>query len=383
VTDVLTRLATIVLGCGASLLAVELVHRILVRIGRRVLLVKDLTRRAHRPFELLTLTAAADVGTRVSGLHGGWLSPVVHALDLAVIAATGWLVTGLVFVAEDVWLARFRTDVRDNRYARTVHTQVRVVRRVTAVAVTVLTLGTMLTTFREVRIIGTSVLASAGVVAAVAAFAAQALLGNVFAGLQIAFGKSLRLDDVVVIDNEWGRVEEITLTYVVVHVWDDRRLILPTSYFTTHPFQNWTRSEASLLGSVEFEVDWTVPVEEMREQLRAVLTDSPLWDKRVSVLQVTEACGGFVRLRALVSASDAPTLWDLRCLVREQLVCWLREHHPGALPRVRAEVGAELNQPIVGVPTTTTSRREGDARVFGGDIAGWRRRREFTGPEAT
>ena len=241
-------------------------------------------------------------------------------------------------MAEDTALSRYRTDVRDNRVARTVHTQVRLIRRVTAATVAVLAVGSMLLT--AVRTVGASVLASAGLVGAVAALAAQSLLGNVLAGLQIAFGQSLRLDDVVVVEGEWGRVEEITLTYVVVRIWDDRRLILPTSYFTTKPFQNWTHNSAELTGSVEIDVDWLVPVDRLRAYLTSVPETCPLWDERTNVLQVTDGLGGTVRIRALVSAYDAPTLWDLRCLVREQLVTWLRDHHPDALPRTRMSVTA-------------------------------------------
>jgi small-conductance mechanosensitive channel len=382
VTRELIRLGMVAGACLASLAVVEVVHLVLTRIGRRVAVIADLAARTHRPVVLLAVVYTLDAGLRVSGLTGAWRGPVIHALDLITIGVIGWLVARLLYVVEDVALARFRTDVRDNKQARTVHTQVQMIRRFTAVAVAVLAIGAMLTTFREVRLVGASVLASAGVAAAIAAFAAQALLGNVFAGLQIAFGKALRLDDVVVVENEWGRIEDITLTYVVLHVWDDRRIILPTSWFTTHVFENWTRNEASLLGSVEFDLDWCVPVDGMRDELRAILTGTTMWDQRVSVVQVTDAVDGNVRLRALVSAADAPTLWDLRCLVRERLVGWLRENHPEALPRVRAEVGAEV-VPAGDGGVTVLRGADGDARVFGGDAAGRRRARDFTGPEPT
>src|SRR5581483_938105 len=177
-----------------SLIVVQINHRVLQAIGRRVLFVKMLTRRTHRPFELVVAFVALYVALLTSGLHGGWREPVLHLLRLCVIGAAAWLLTALLFVLEDAAMTRFRVDMRDNRHARTVRTQVTLLRRVTAAAVTVLAVGAMLLTYREVRIVGTSLLASAGVVAAVVAFAAQALLGNVFAGLQLAFGKSLRLD---------------------------------------------------------------------------------------------------------------------------------------------------------------------------------------------
>src|SRR5256714_4356339 len=373
------RLAVVVGVCVAVLAAIQVLHQVLLRAGRRVRLLGELANRSPRPFQLLVVFYVLDVGLRSSRLSGGWRGPVIHLLDLVLIGAAAWLLTGLLFVREDLALARFRTDVRDNQQARTVHTQIQVIRRFTAVSVAVIAIGTMLMTFREARLVGTSLLASAGVAAAIAAFAANTLLSNVFAGLQLAFGKSLRLDDVVVINDEWGRIEDITLTYIVLHIWDDRRLILPTHYFTTHPFENWTRNESSLLGSVEFDLDWAVPVDQMRDELRTVLTRTSEWDKRVSVLQVTDAVHGTVRLRALVSAADAPSLWDLRCIVRERLVGWLREQHPESLPKTRAEVGAEV-RPQGDGRITVPPVRDIDARVFGGDAQGRQRPRAFTGP---
>jgi hypothetical protein len=214
------------------------------------------------------------------------------------------------------------------------------------------------------------------------------VLSNVFAGLQLAFSDAVRLDDVVVVEGEWGRVEELTLSYVVVQLWDDRRLILPTSYFTTKPFQNWTRTRAAVLGTAEFDVDWAVPVQAMREELRRLVEGTDLWDGRVCVLQVTDATGGMVRVRALVSAADAPSLWDLRCLVREQLVGWIREQRPTALPRMRAEVGdADSELPWQWVqprrPTRAPVEREmvEDSRLFGGSRDADARSTAFAGPE--
>jgi hypothetical protein len=224
----------------------------------------------------------------------------------------------------------------------------------------------------------------------VAALAAQSVLGNVFAGLQLAFSDAVRLDDVVVVEGEWGRVEELTLSYVVVQIWDDRRLILPTSYFTNNPFQNWTRSRAAVLGTVELDVDWSVPVPEMREELRSSLEGNPQWDGRVCVLQVTDATGPLLRLRALTSAADAPTLWDLRCQVREHLVSWVRHRYPYALPTVRTEIayrGGQRPQDGRGAsegrggPDGRSGPDDDDARVFSGSDDGEARASALTGPE--
>jgi small-conductance mechanosensitive channel len=285
----------------------------------------------------------------------------------------------LLLVAEDAALSRWRTDVTDNRRARRLHTQVVMIRRVTLVVVGILTLGVMLMTFPQARVIGTSLLASAGFAGIIAGLAAQSLLRNVFAGLQLAFSDAVRLGDVVVVEKEWGRIAEITLSYVVVHVWDDRRLIFPTSYFTQTPFQNWTRTESSLLGTVELDVDWALHVHEIREELRRALESTDLWDGRVSVLQVTDATGTSVRLRALVSATDAGRLWDLRCFVREHLVGWVRDHHPRSLPRVRAEMTSDA--PIRATLAQPSVRSADDQRVFGESPDGRARREAFVGPE--
>jgi hypothetical protein len=283
-----------------------------------------------------------------------------------------------MLVLEDFALTRYRTDVPDNLRARRLKTQVVMLRRVTVAAIVVLTLGVMLMTFPGVRALGASVLASAGLISVVAALAAQNTLGNLFAGLQLAFSDAVRVDDVVVVENEWGRIEELTLTYVSVAIWDDRRLILPTSYFTTKPFQNWTRTGSEVLGTAEVDVDWSAPIEDLRVELRRVCGATELWDGRVCVLQVTEAIGGMIRLRALVSAADAGALWDLRCLVRERLVGWVWEHQQGALPRLRADTNPP--QPAVGSPPHPAGGRR-DGQVFSGGSDGDSRGAAFVGPE--
>ena len=418
-----TYLVTLLTALAAALLAVvvaHIVHRVIRRLGRRSVLLTELSEHAHRPFQVAATLLAVQFAVRFStGYATGtpWRQALLHFLVLAVIAATAWLLASLLLVSEDTALARFRTDVADNRQARRIKTQVVMLRRLTIAVVVVIALGVMLMTFPSVRGIGASVLASAGVVGVVAALAAQSLLGNVFAGLQLAFSDAVRLDDVVVVEGEWGRIEEITLSYVVVQIWDDRRLILPTSYFTNQPFQNWTRTQSAVLGTAEFEVDWSVPVQEMREELRRLVEGTELWDERVCVLQVTDATGGLVRLRALVSAADAGSLWDLRCLVREHLVGWIRDYRPTALPRMRAEVGdvsnaldwqwaqprttehalaARVQQPAQGrhpardgdsgpagdpVPNGSSVPNGSDARVFGGSDDGEARNTTFVGPE--
>lgn len=203
-----------------------------------------------------------------------------------------------------------------------------------------------LLTFPELRAVGASVFASAGVLSVVAGLAAQSSLANMFAGMQLAFSDAIRVGDVIVFENSNGSIEEITLTYVVVRSWDDRRWIVPSSYFTTTAFENWTRKEAKLLGTVELDLDWTVPVEAMRVELMRLLRVSDLWDRRTGTLQVTDAKDGSVRIRALVSAENSGDLWDLRCYVREELVNWLQHHAVYALPRIRLEPETTTAPPV-------------------------------------
>jgi hypothetical protein len=240
----------------------------------------------------------------------------------------------LTHVVGDGVTAQFPTDGPDNRHARRIHTQVQVVERLVIAIVVVVAAAAALFTFPEMRAVGASILASAGLAAIIAGIAAQSSLANVFAGMQVAFADAIRVDDVVVVEGEWGVIEEITLTYVVVHIWDDRRLVLPSTYFTTKPFQNWTRENSELLGTVELDVDWTVPMHGLRREMNRLLSQTDLWDQRVGVIQVTEATGATIKVRALASARSAPVLWDLRCYLREGLVKWLQQNGEG-LPRSR------------------------------------------------
>ncbi|WP_374223636.1 mechanosensitive ion channel family protein [Arthrobacter sp. ISL-30] len=215
-----------------------------------------------------------------------------------------------------------------------------------------------------------------------AGLAAQTSLVNVFAGVQLAFTDAIRVDDVVVVQKEWGRIEEITLTYVVVHIWDDRRLILPSTYFTTTPFENWTRRQSAVMGTVEFDLDWRAPIEAMRSELRTLLASTELWDERVGILQVTDATNGFVRVRILLSAADSASLFDLRCLIREAMVMFLQQH-PEALPHLRYESVSAMHNG----GAHDTAARDGlenvdpqEAQLFTGSLEARQRSRAFTGP---
>jgi small-conductance mechanosensitive channel len=314
-------------------LAAAITFRILKIVGRRSRLAGELGRRAHVPVQLTfaLITARTMIG---SYGRGDWKPAVMHLSLLAIMASVAWLVAVLLITFENSALRRFKMDVADNLIARRVHTQISLVRRITIAVITVLTAGAMLLTFPQARAAGASVLASAGLIGIVAALAAQSMLGNVIAGLQLAFGDALRIDDVVVVEGEWGKVETITLSYVVVKTWDERSLILPTSYFTTNPFQHWTRRGASLLGTAEIDFDWSVPLAEIRAVLEKAVHASEWWDQRVCKVHVTDATGGKLTARVLVSARNSGDLWELRCLVREALVTWTQSEHPAARPKL-------------------------------------------------
>jgi small-conductance mechanosensitive channel len=261
-----------------------------------------------------------------------------QTLSLLLIGAIAWLVIKLIYVFEDVVLSQFKMDVVDNLKARSIHTQIQILKKVVVVVVTILALATILMTFDKVRHLGTSILASAGIAGIIVGLAAQRSIATLLAGIQIALTQPIRLDDVVIVENEWGRIEEITLTYVVVRIWDLRRLIVPITYFIEKPFQNWTRISTDLLGSIFIYADYTVPIQAIREELRRIVEDSKLWDGNVCTLQVTNATERTMELRALISAQDSSSAWGLRCEVREKLIAFVQKNYPHALPRVRAEI---------------------------------------------
>ena len=359
-----------------AVVVTAVVALIIRSIGKRKTWARLLIRRVRIPFRVLLLTIAvwAALAATVSG--DTWPGLVDRIFQIATIGAAAWLVGATFVFLEDLGAERYRTDTADNRRARRLRTQMTIIRRVAVAAVVEIAIGASLLTFPEARTAGASRLASAGVLSIVAGLAAQSSLTNIFAGMQLAFSDAIRLDDVVIVENEWGRIEEITLTYVVVHLWDDRRLVLPTNYFTTQPFQNWTRTGSELLGAVELDLDWRVRPEEMRTELHRILEETDLWDRRVSVLQVTDAVGGYVRIRVLVTAKDAPTLFDLRCYVRERLVTWLHESDPIALPRQRVEM---QHEEAGTAPAPRSRTKSAPDNLFSGDRQSNERGALFTG----
>lgn len=291
----------------------------------------------RKPVFLLLLVAGVHlVSPSLDPLFGPATPIVRHALTIVLIVATVWLLIRVLDVIIRIVLGRYDTSRADNLQARQVHTQIVVVRRVVAITLVVLAAGAVLMTFPAAKQIGTSILASAGIAGIAVGLAARPVIENLLAGLQIAFTQPIRLDDVVIMDGEWGRIEEITSTFVVVRIWDQRRLIVPLSKVISESFQNWTRKSADILGTVFVYVDYTVPVEPIRAWLKDYVGKHPKWDQRVCVLQVTDITERTVQLRALVSASDAGNAFDLRCDTREAMMAFIQREFPGALPQVRS-----------------------------------------------
>ena len=334
-------------------------------------------------FMVIAATNAMHHTSDSSAMWRGWAD---HLLVIAVMATTTWLVASLVLVAERRAIARFAGgDITEaDRRRRKVRTQITVLRRLVVAIVVVIGLATILMTFPAFSNIGKTLFASAGVLSVVAGLAAQTSLGAVFAGIQIAFSDAIRVGDVVVLEGEWGRIEEITLTYVVAHLWDERRLVLPCTYFTKTPFANWTRNATALLGAVEMDVDFTVPLDAMRAELDQLLQSNELWDGRENVLQVTDAVSGAVRVRMLVSADNAGKLFDLRCDIREGMVNWLQRTQRGAVLRHRIEHSSlqDLDTAaIAGAQREAVAQPRAESGLFSGNPEAEQRARAFQGPD--
>lgn len=318
-------------------LLVRFVIRKLLGGGDRVL-AQLLVRYIGRPAIWFLPLLAVSAVQPLLDLPPAQIELLERVVSLLFVVLVTWLCANQFFVLEGYVAHRNPVDVRDNLRARKMHTQVRVIRQIAVVVVVLLGVAIGLLSFEPVRQVGAALLAGAGVAGLIIGLAAQRTLGLILSGLQIAITQPIRLDDVLIAEGEWGKVEEITITYVVLRIWDQRRLILPCSYFLETPFQNWTRVTSELLGTVFLYLDHAVPIDAVRAELTRILQDEPLWDGRVGIVQVTEAQAWCMELRVLISAGDAPSLWDLRCNVRERLITWAAEHYPEHLARMRASL---------------------------------------------
>ncbi|MGI4894451.1 MAG: mechanosensitive ion channel family protein [Janthinobacterium lividum] len=355
----LTIAVAVVAAAGAALVG-ELAALVVRRLGRKHRILASLAQRGRRPLALFLAGIAALFSLQIYTQAASWTAPTFAVLKLVILLTGAWLAVVAANVVQDVVLLRYRTEVEDNRRARARRTQIQLVKRVVVALIIVVAAASLLLSIPGAEGIGTSVLASAGLLSVVAGLAAQTSLANVFAGLQLAFTDALRVDDVVVVEEEWGNIEDITLTYVVVQVWDKRRLILPSTYFTTTPFENWTRNSNEVIGTVEFDVDWSVPFDELRSHIADFVRGHPLWNQQVFVLQVTDAINSVVRFRVLVSANGGPALFDLRCAVREELIGMLQRQHPDSLPKIRMSTVDDVLRPRRDVPDGLGPDREPD-----------------------
>ena len=279
---------------------------------------------------LYTLTATTDY------IDSPNLSYVLRKISvLLFILAIAWSIIVLVKTVRAKVVGRYDLHSNDNLRARKIYTQFSILERIITFIVVILAIGVALMSFKEIRQVGISMLTSAGIAGIIIGFAAQKALATLLAGIQIAFTQPIRLDDVVIVEGEWGVIEEINLTYVVVKIWDKRRLVVPTTYFIEKPFQNWTRNSSDILGTVFIYTDPNVPFDRIRKKLSEILVGTELWDGEVDVLQVTDMKRDAVELRALMSAKDSPTAWDLRVHVREQLIQFLQQDFPQSIPTHR------------------------------------------------
>lgn len=319
-------------------------------------------RRFRKPALWLFVIAAMMLALPTFGVSEHLYGILAHALHILFILCLAWLLITGVYALQDMLVRRYDITVADNLRARRVQTQMTVIRRLAFAFIGVLAIGLILYTFHHTRLwqAGAGLLASAGLATLVLATAAKSTVSNLLAGIQIAFTEPIRLDDVVIVEGQWGRIEEITTAYVVVCIWNLQRLIVPLSYFIEHPFQNWTRTSANLLGTFYIYADYTCPIEPLRAELTRVLESTNLWDRKVNVLQVTDLFQQTMQIRALMSASDSGKLFDLRCYAREKMIDFLQKNYPQCLPKQR--IGelqnapwAEINMPGTEHPAAPAS----------------------------
>jgi small-conductance mechanosensitive channel len=328
-----------------------LTHKIVFAILRRVVKNKDVfwrgaVERARVKLRVLIIIIGVGIGVTVSPMDPGPSQDIRNILQFLFVLTLGWLASGLLDMWSVMHLKRYNIAVEDNLLARKHLTQTRILQRVAKVILFIVTVGLALMTIAGFRQWGVSLLASAGVVGIIAGLALQPILTNMVAGIQIALTQPIRLDDAVIVENEWGNVEEITATYVVVKIWDWRRMVLPLSYFISTPFQNWTRENARLIGSAFFYVDYEAPIDRLRTAFEGIVKASKLWDGDVQVMQVTDITERVIQVRCLASARSAGVAFDLRCEIREKLMAFMRDECREALPRDRLEWPQGSDRPV-------------------------------------
>jgi small-conductance mechanosensitive channel len=334
----------------SMLVVANVVHYILFRVLRRKEstshplgwgLQQHLGKPARTIFLLTCLLIVLPV---IPGVPDNLDAMLRQTIVMLMVVALGWFAIGCIYVLQTIMLRRYDLSAENNFQARRVHTQFQLFRRMLIIFVIIVDIGALLWTFNDPRIwhYGSGLLASAGIASLILATAAKSTAANLFAGLQIAFTEPIRIDDVVVVQGEWGRIEEINSAYVIVKIWDLRRLVVPLNYFIENSFQNWTRHSSDILGTAFLYVDYSVPVEDLRKQLETIVHPSPLWNKQVCGLQVTNLTDRSMELRCLVSSRNSSENFDLRCLVREKMTAWIQQNYPDAFPMTRFAARSDL-----------------------------------------
>jgi small-conductance mechanosensitive channel len=340
----------------SMLVVANLVHYILFRVLHRKEasshpLGWGLQQHLGRPARaIFLLTCLFIVLPLIPGLPDNIEAMLRQALIMLTVVALGWFAIGCIYVLQDFLMRRYDLSAENNIRARRVHTQFQLFRRILITFVVIVDIGALLWTFNDPRIwhYGSGLLASAGIASLILATAAKSTASNLFAGLQIAFTEPIRIDDVVVVQGEWGRIEEINSAYVIVKIWDLRRLVVPLNYFIENSFQNWTRQSSDILGTAFLYVDYSIPVEDLRKQLEAIVHPSPLWNKQVCGLQVTNLTEKSMELRCLVSSRNSSENFDLRCLVREKMTAWIQQNYPSAFPLTRFAAQSDITRDQTG-----------------------------------
>jgi small-conductance mechanosensitive channel len=335
--------------CGMLVLA-NLVHYVLFRVLRRKESISHplgwgLQQHLGKPARaIFLLTCLLIILPLIPDLPQNIEAILRQSLVMLVVVALGWFAIGCIYVLQAVMLRRYDLKAENNFQARRIHTQFQLFRRMLITFVVIIDIGALLWTFNDPRIwhYGSGLLASAGIASLILATAAKSTASNLFAGLQIAFTEPIRIDDVVVVQGEWGRIEEINSAYVIVKIWDLRRLVVPLNYFIENTFQNWTRHSSDIMGTAFVYVDYSIPVDDLRKQLEAIVHPSPLWDQKVCGLQVTNLTDRSMELRCLMSSRNSSENFDLRCLVREKMTAWIQENYPDAFPTTRFATHSDL-----------------------------------------
>jgi small-conductance mechanosensitive channel len=339
--NLLILAAVIIVVFLASILLFKLISVAVRRIsGTSYTLIN---KRLGFAFKLLIIVISLNVARQFTYFHVLNNYFIDKVMYLMLITAVAILLIKITEFIRDALYERFNVQAADNLNERKIRTQIDFIQKVSVVFVVLVAMAVALMSFDRVRQLGTSLIASAGIASVIIGFAAQKSIANLLAGLQIAFTQPIRLDDVVIVEGEWGRIEEITLTYVVVRIWDSRRLIVPISYFLEKPFQNWTRISADLLGTVFIYADYNLPIDSLRAELTRILGQDDvkkLWDGRVAVVQVTDSTERTIQIRVLVSSNNSGDAFDLRCILRERLIAFIAKHYPDSLPKHR--IGGEV-----------------------------------------